>query len=206
MKRIFCFGDSNVFGYIPQNGGRYDKNTRWTGVLQTISDDKFEIIEAGCNNRTAFSRNPDGIMYTGGDILPQLLSEDLDCVILAVGINDLQPFYNTSFADIRSGIEKLIEIVRSKCPRAVIILASPSVLTDDILRGNFSCLFDETSIEKSFQMANIYSSAARLKECEFINFEDIARVSYLDGLHYDAIAHKKIAEAVFEKLKEVLCL
>ena len=204
MKRVLCFGDSNVFGYIPQNGGRYDRNIRWTGVLQSLSDDEFEIIEAGCNNRTAFSRNPDGIMYTGCEILPQLLSEDLDCVVLAVGINDLQPFYNTSFADIRNGIEKLIDIVRSKCPRAVIILAAPSVLTDDILCGNFSCLFDESSIEKSFQIANIYSEAASVKICEFINFEDIARVSYLDGLHYDAMAHRKIAEAVFEKLKEVL--
>lgn len=204
MKRIFCFGDSNVFGYIPQNGGRYDKNTRWTGVLQDIAGTEFEIIEAGCNNRTAFSRNPDGIMYTGCDILPQLLSEDLDCVVLAVGINDLQPFYITYLSDIKEGIEGLIDIVRSKCPRAVIILAAPSVLSEDILRGNFSCLFDETSIEKSFQMANIYSAAARLKNCEFINFENIARVSYLDGLHYDAMAHRKIAEAVFEKLKEVL--
>ena len=34
MKRILCYGDSNTWGYIPENGKRYDNLTRWTKVLQ----------------------------------------------------------------------------------------------------------------------------------------------------------------------------
>ena len=42
---ILCFGDSNTFGYNPTNGLRYDKNTRWTGVLQNLLGDNFNVIE-----------------------------------------------------------------------------------------------------------------------------------------------------------------
>lgn len=204
MKKVLCFGDSNIYGYIPQTGKRYDKSIRWSGILQRISGGSFEIIEAGCNNRTGFVDNPDGIMQTGVQILPALLTEDLDGVIIAVGINDLQKFYNISFSDIKKGIEKLIKIVRTKCPSAVIIIAAPSVLTEDVLKGNFSFMFDEISIEKSHHLANIYSAGAKLNGCEFIDLNEIAKVSELDGLHYDSDAHRKIADAVFEKIKSVL--
>lgn len=70
MKKILCFGDSNTYGFIPQSGLRYDINTRWTGILQTLCNNEFEITEAGCNNRTAFIDNPAGINQTGYKILP----------------------------------------------------------------------------------------------------------------------------------------
>ena len=59
-KRILCFGDSNTYGFIPENGLRYDENTRWTGILKKISGDEFQIIEAGGNNRTGFTDSVDG--------------------------------------------------------------------------------------------------------------------------------------------------
>ena len=90
MKNILCFGDSNTFGFNPENGKRFDKSSRWTGILQTLCQNNYHIIEAGCNNRTAFSDNSAGKMFTGYKILPELLNENLDTIILAIGINDLQ--------------------------------------------------------------------------------------------------------------------
>ena len=34
MKEILCFGDSNTYGLIPKTNGRYDREVRWTGLLQ----------------------------------------------------------------------------------------------------------------------------------------------------------------------------
>ena len=34
MKEILCFGDSNTYGYCPDGSGRFDADTRWTGLLQ----------------------------------------------------------------------------------------------------------------------------------------------------------------------------
>ena len=203
MKKILCFGDSNTYGYIPNNGARYDKNTRWTGVLSLLSHGKFEIIEDGCNNRTAFAANPAGKIFTGYEILPELLTDDFDVVVLAIGINDTQFLYNFSSIEIASGVEKLINIVKVKSPQAKILLVAPSILTDDVLNGNFACLFDRTSIEKSRQLPLLYQKIAEKQNIEFLDLNSVAKTSSLDGLHYAPEQHLKIAQAIFTILSEL---
>lgn len=203
MKKILCFGDSNTYGYIPNNGARYDKNTRWTGVLSLLSHGKFKIIEGGCNNRTAFAANPAGKIFTGHEILPELLTDDFDAVVLAIGINDTQFLYNLSSIEIASGVEKLINIVKVKSPQTKIILVAPSILTDDVLNGNFACLFDRTSIEKSRQLPLLYQKIAEKQNIEFLDLNSIAKTSSLDGLHYAPEQHLKIAQVIFTILSEL---
>ena len=203
MKKILCFGDSNTYGYIPKNGARYDKNTRWTGVLSLLSHGKFEIIEDGCNNRTVFAENPTGKIFTGYEILPELLTGDFDAVVLAIGINDTQFLYNLSSIEIASGVEKLINIVKVKSPQAKILLVAPSILTDDVLNGNFACLFDRTSIEKSRQLPLLYQKIAEKQNIEFLDLNSVAKTSSLDGLHYAPEQHLKIAQAIFTILSEL---
>ena len=203
MKKILCFGDSNTYGYIPNNGARYDKNTRWTGVLSLLSHGKFEIIEDGCNNRTAFAANPAGKIFTGYEILPELLTDDFDAVVLAIGINDTQFLYNLSSIEIASGVEKLINIVKAKSPQAKILLVAPSILTDDVLNGNFACLFDRTSIEKSRQLPLLYQKIAEKQNIEFLDLNSVAKTSSLDGLHYAPEQHLKIAQVIFTRLSEL---
>lgn len=203
MKKILCFGDSNTYGYIPNNGARYDKNTRWTGILSLLSHGKFKIIEGGCNNRTAFAANPAGKIFTGYEILPELLTDDFDAVVLAIGINDTQFLYNLSSIEIASGVEKLINIVKVKSPQAKIILVAPSILTDDVLNGNFACLFDRTSIEKSRQLPLLYQKIAEKQNIEFLDLNSVAKTSSLDGLHYAPEQHLKIAQVIFTILSEL---
>ncbi len=203
MKKILCFGDSNTYGYIPNNGARYDKNTRWTGVLSLLSHGKFEIIEDGCNNRTAFAANSAGKIFTGYEILPELLTDDFDAVVLAIGINDTQFLYNLSSIEIASGVEKLINIVKAKSPQAKILLVAPSILTDDVLNGNFACLFDRTSVEKSRQLPLLYKKIAEKQNIEFFDLNSVAKTSSLDGLHYAPEQHLKIAQAIFTILSEL---
>ena len=48
MKNILCFGDSNTYGYIPGNRGRYDYEVRWTGILnERIREHGYRVIEEG---------------------------------------------------------------------------------------------------------------------------------------------------------------
>ena len=200
-KKILCFGDSNVYGFMPMTGLRYLKRSRWTGILQNLCDDEFEVIEAGANNRTAFSDNSAGENFTGYKILPKLLDKDYDTVILAVGANDLQYQYNNSADDFMAGMTKLVNIVKDNCPKAKIILASPSVITDKVLKSFFIEMFNEESIQKSYMLADIYQEIAIKNNCLFIDLEKIAKVSDKDGLHYDSDAHKAIAEAFYSTLK-----
>ena len=58
-ERIFCFGDSNTWGYAPGDlmMPRYPRETRWPGVLARLSG--REVIEAGLCGRTAAFDDPD---------------------------------------------------------------------------------------------------------------------------------------------------
>ena len=203
MKKVLCLGDSNTFGFIPESGKRYDKNTRWSGILAQLAAGRFEIIEAGCNNRTAFTDNPAGFEQTGCKVLPTLLTKDIDCVILAIGVNDLQIFYNPTLEEIKNGMRRLVDIVREHCPNAEIILVSPARLTDNIFNGYFRAMFDKMSIEKSLYLSEIYESIAKEKNCRFADWDKIVTVSPKDGLHLEPEAHKKIAEAMFEILYQI---
>ena len=200
MKKVLCFGDSNTFGFIPESGGRYDKSTRWTGILSNLGAGNFKIIEAGCNNRTAFSDNPAGVQQTGYKILPTLLTEDLAYVILAIGINDLQIFYKPTIQEVKNGMQHLIDIVHQNCPNTKIILVSPPRLDENIFNGYFSTMFDKDGIEKSRFLSGIYETLAAENNCRFVDLDKIVKVSALDGLHFSPQTHKTIANTMLEVL------
>lgn len=206
MKKVLCFGDSNTYGFIPQSGLRYDKNTRWTGVLQALCGSDFSIIEGGCNNRTAFVDNPAGAEQTGYKILPEYFTKDyFDIVVLAIGINDLQLFFKPTLKEFEQGIEKLIKITKDLSPNAKIILVCPSKLDlAGIKSGVFSFQFDEISVEKSYHLPQIYKKLAEKHACKLVDLNEIAKVSPLDGLHFSAESHKTIAENLYKNLKQTI--
>lgn len=197
MRTIFCFGDSNVYGYIPESGKRYPKNSRWSGILAEIAGENYQIIEAGCNNRTAFSKNPYGKVMSGSLILPELLESYFDIVILSVGINDLQFIYNVNRQDFENGLVKLVNIVKKDAPKSVIILLCPPLIGESILKSSFASLFDKSSIEKSHFLAEIYEKVAIENNCKVLNLSEIVEPSDIDGLHFTPESHKKIAESVY---------
>jgi len=202
MKKILCFGDSNIFGFNPLNGKRYNKNERWSGILQYLLGDKFCIVEAGCNNRTAFSDNPNGIEQTGYKILPSYLSDNIYSVILAVGINDLQKQYHVTENDIKEGIQKLIDIVKDKASNADIILVAPTKIDDNIFNSFFSTMFDKESISKSSRLPYIYEQIANKNNCKFVNLNDYILPSNIDGLHYDVASHSIIAHELYKLIND----
>lgn len=206
MKKVLCFGDSNTYGFIPQSGLRYDKNTRWTGVLQALCRNELEVIEGGCNNRTAFIDNPAGIEQTGYKILPKYLkTEYFDIIILAIGVNDLQLFFKPTLKEFEQGIEKLVQITKELSPKSEIILTCPAKLNlDGINNGIFNYQFDEISVEKSYHLPQIYKKLAEKHACKLVDLNEIAKVSPLDGLHFSAESHKTIAENLYKNLKQTI--
>ena len=198
MKKILCFGDSNVYGFIPKDGKRYPENIRWSGILKEKLKNNYQVIEAGCNNRTGFCDNPAGKDFTGYKILPEYLAKyNPDIIIIAIGINDLQFQYNATKQDIETGIEKILTLVKDR----EILLLSPSVIKENILTSFFAQMFDETSIEKSYFMTDIYQNAAQKFNATCINLNDYVKTSNIDGLHYEPKEHAKIADLIIKVLK-----
>ena len=196
MKKILCFGDSNVYGFIPKSGQRYSENLRWSGILKQDLKDDFIVVEDGLNNRTAFSNNPQGINHIGLLALEKTIKNDYQIVILELGINDSQFIYNTTEKSLEEGISALVEIVKNHNPKTKIILICPNIIKEQILKSSFSVLFDKTSIEKSKYYSRVYEKVSEKYGIELLDLEKIVKTSDIDGLHYEINEHKKIAQAI----------
>jgi len=196
MKKIICFGDSNTFGFNPKDGSRYDFDTRWTGILAKILSNEFEIIEEGCNNRTGFFLNPDGHLQSGQRYLPECLKKykKFDALILTLGTNDLQKIFKIDENIAKDGLKNLITIIREFNKNARIIIISPVILNEEVLKGSFSYQFDENSIKASVWIQEIYEVVIESLNCELLNLNKYVKPSVFDGLHFDIESHKKIAE------------
>ncbi len=199
MKKILCFGDSNTYGFNPENGSRFDEKTRWTGLIKSELKNKFEVIEAGVNNRCAFSKNPEGENLIGLIAIEKYLVKKPDIVILAIGINDLQKIYNNDKNAIYEGIKALIQKIKS-VNNPDIVLLIPSFIKENILKSFFNCLFDETSIEKSKFLPEIYEKLADEFKIFSLDLNKITETSEFDGLHYSKEGHKKIADSILSFL------
>lgn len=205
MKKILCYGDSNTYGFIPASGKRYDKDTRFCGVLAKILSSDFEIIEEGMNNRTGFFRNPEGLKQSGGEYLSIYLQnhKDIDICILALGTNDFQFFYNINEEIIQNGIQNLINSVRKYNPNAQIIIIPPVKITYNILKSYFSMMFNQESIEKIQKMFSLFEKTAQANNCLYFDFNAITAPSDADGLHYTKESHRLIAEHLARFIKTV---
>ncbi len=206
MKSILCFGDSNTWGYDPVTKNRYDRHTRWTGVLQALLGDTCYIIEEGLNGRTTVWQDPIEEGRCGKEyLMPCLLShKPLDLVILMLGTNDLKKRFDVSADDIARANGLLIEkILSSGCGRngeaPEILLLSPAVIQET---GELSEMFSGGK-EKSRQFAVKYRAVAELYSCQFLDTAPLMTVSELDGIHYPPEAHRALAETLSVKIQEM---
>lgn len=203
MKKIVCYGDSNTFGYNSRDNSRFDENTRWTSLLQKKLGTEYEVVNEGMCNRTGFADNPDGALFSAQKHLPEVLSEinEIYLLILAIGTNDLQFQYNISFDVIEKGLENLIKIAKEKVNNIIII--PPTILNENILKGFFSSMFDEKSIEKSKEVEEIYKRLANENHCIYFDINKFVTPSDFDGLHYDEKSHELIANKLVDNIKYI---
>ncbi|MBQ3642347.1 hypothetical protein II906_10565 [bacterium] len=201
MKNILCYGDSNTFGYNPKDNSRYDENTRWTAVLQKNLGAEYKVINEGMPNRTGFVDNPEGFLYSSQKHFPEVLSktDSVYILILAIGTNDLMFQYNITFDTVEKGLNKLIKTAKEKTNNIIII--PPTIMTENVLNGFFSAMFDETSIIKSKEVSGIYKQIADKNHCRYFDINEFAMPSDVDGLHYDENLHKLIADKLTEFIK-----
>ena len=130
MKNIFCFGDSNTWGYAPLTKLRFDEKNRWTGVLQQAQGSNYHIIEEGLNGRTSVHNEQDRPFRSGADLLPVLMESHapIDLVVIMLGTNDLKSKFNSSSLQISKNIKSLCKLAMH-CdynPKVQILLVSPS--------------------------------------------------------------------------------
>ncbi|MCC7409055.1 MAG: SGNH/GDSL hydrolase family protein [Phycisphaeraceae bacterium] len=206
MKTILCFGDSNTFGANPADGSRYDRHTRWPGVMRDQLGLDYEVIEEGLGGRTTVIDDPMSPCRNGKDyLIPCLAShQPINLVIIMLGTNDLQARYGLAAFDIARGMEVLANAVRAsgagpggKAPRTLLV-SPPSVLP--MVEG-----FEPMAGAhiKSTKLAMCYQFVARQTGSLFFDAGLVMVSSPVDGVHFDAPEHGKLGMAMAEKVREI---
>jgi lysophospholipase L1-like esterase len=196
-KVILCFGDSNTWGYNPENGTRFGPEIRWTGVLQTDLGTDYTIIEEGLNARTTVFADPvEGtrIDRNGRNHLGILLESHrpIDLVIVMLGLNDLKRRLAVSAYDIAQGAGELVQIVQ--CSRSgpqnqapeVLLIAPAPVKTLNNLGELFA-----GAVEKSQSFGRYYARISQGLGCQFINGAEVVEYDPSDGIHLGVDSHAK---------------
>lgn len=206
MINILCYGDSNTYGYIPGFGGeRYEKDVRWTGVLQNLLGSEYNVIEEGLGGRTTVWDDPIEEYKNGKNyLIPCLQShKPLDLVIIMLGTNDSKVRFSVPACDIADGMENLVvKILNSSTGRNAkapeILLVAPiriGKLTEwtDMLSG---------AKQKMEQLPEKYLKIATKYRVAFLDAGSVAVPSELDGVHLDAQGHTLLARKIFEIITE----
>jgi len=217
---IMIYGDSNSWGFdpstLPGSLMRIPYNKRWATLLQSKLGNKEQVIVEALNARTSLFDDPcspcDGEYDCNGRrYLTTLLHshKPLKVVILALGTNDLKAKFNTSHHDIASGIRALVRDIKkasnigvtaSENPK-ILILAPPIILSTQV--SKIWGFVDVVDI-KSKKLSILLTDIAKEINCECINLSNIAKVSELDGVHFDESQQEVIASAVYAKLQNMI--
>lgn len=210
MKTVLCYGDSNTYGFNPNNGLRFHSSIRWTGRLQKLLGQDYKVIEEGCNGRTTVFDDPfepwkNGLLY----LRPCLNShKPVDIVVLMLGTNDLKNCFHVSAREIADGAGQLVDVIcKFTCEKQgfepKIILVSPTEIGEGIKSSPFGDSFHENAIEASRAFPEYYKKIADEKGCIFIDASEHAKPSKEDSLHLSSEGHEALAHAIYNAIKRI---
>ena len=209
MKTILAYGDSNTYGFNPQNGLRYSEDIRWTGRLAKSLASDYKIIEEGCNGRNTVFYDPIDGWKNGLDYLKPCLNshKPIDIVILMLGSNDLKEMFHATTEKIAEGVETLVKTINSFTEekqgyKPSIVLISPIEIGSGIKNSPFYGRFSESAIERSKEFPKYYKDVAERYGCIFFNAAEWVKPSELDSLHMDSEGHRIFAEKLEQIIKE----
>ncbi len=208
MKTVLCFGDSNTWGYIGENGERFAPDKRWTGVLQSGLGEGFRVIEEGLNGRTTVWDDPIEGDKNGETYLRPCLQthKPLDLVILMLGTNDLKRRFSLSAQDIAGGAEKLVRIILASgtgpgesAPQVLLVCPASVRSMPDF----FAEMFGEDTEKRSLRMPAFYAEAAQRCGCRFFDASSAASVCDADGIHLSEVSHAALGIRLAEIVRDI---
>ncbi len=206
---ILCFGDSNTHGYNPTDGSRYDRNTRFTGILQAMLPNDY-IIEEGLSGRTTVFNDPINKQLAGIDYITPCLSshEPLDLVIVMLGTNDTKERFCASAEVINLGLISLIKEIRNnnvafRNQKAEVLIIAPVPILDSISQNPFVLTMGELCSDKSKKIIPLFKQTAIDTNCFFLDPSTKIKCSEIDCVHLSTQAHQIMANLIYESIIDI---
>lgn len=204
MKSVLCFGDSNTWGYVPLQGGRYPSELRWTTILERMLPDDWQVINEGLPGRTTGFHESIHSPHSGlGYFLPCLEKHLPKVVVIMLGTNDLQSHLNLSAKDISSGAAQLVKQVRHFAshqgyPIDVVLVCPPPIYEIGFAQDGF-----HGAKEKSIQFAEHYKARAEELECCYFDAGMFVSSSQVEGVHWHEDQPVKFAQGLYQQIKHL---
>jgi len=200
MKRIFCFGDSNTYGYDAGSrfGERLLETQRWPEILGGLSG--WEIKNEGMNGREIpaepwFLERFDRLLSEAAKESP------VDLVVIMLGSNDLLNLYRPDIREIGDCMERFIQhvmehpLVGGKGEKILLIAPAPT----DIGRfGEEEAVYDR-------EAGKFGACYQKIAERHGLLFADAGRWEIPlahDGVHFTPEGHQRFAEELWKLLRK----
>lgn len=204
--RVLCFGDSNTHG-TPADDPEYVRlgpDVRWTGRLQRLLGDEYDVIEEGLSGRTTDVDYVDRPHCNGRTYFPAALMSHhpLDLIVVMLGSNDFKTCFERAAPEIADALHGYVDDVATfvtdrdgRTPP--ILLLSPILLDDSITAyvdptGNG---FDDRSLAASRGLAAQIERVAEERGVLFADAASVARAGG-DALHLTLDSHEPLARLV----------
>src|SRR3989338_9392879 len=125
-KTIVCYGDSNTWGRVPK-AGRYPRSVRWTGFLQNLLGENYEVVSEGVGGRTFVVIDPENPWRAVITHLKSILRNNLsiDLMIVMLGTNDLKDKFNLEAEDIAKHLQQTIDLIKTEDIKNILIVCPP---------------------------------------------------------------------------------
>ena len=173
--KIFCFGDSNTYGYDPRGffGGRYGARDRWVDILAERTE--YEWINAGANGRR-IPRNPTPFP------LPEPQSP-ADMLLVMLGTNDL-----LQGATAKEAADQMESFLHPLLPHwGKILLVAPPPMQ----RGAW--VPSDALVDESRRLGEEYGLLARKLNIPFADTRGWKIELAFDGVHFTEAGHRTFA-------------
>ena len=183
--KLWCFGDSNTYGYDPCGffGGRYA--APWPALLAEMIG--FQVINDGKNGRMIPEREHEFLQFRR-----DAERHSADALIVMLGTNDLLEGATAGAAAAR------MEAFLNRCDMPQILLISPPPMK----RGAW--VPDDGLVEESRNLARKYEALAKRRGVRYADAGrwDIA-LAY-DGVHFTEEGHARFADGLASCLEVIL--
>ena len=195
-KRVLIFGDSNTWGSNPDSPSRerYSADERYTGIVQNLLGEGFEIIEEGLGGRTIATEDPrPGKVGRNGSeyLLPCLHShEPLNLIVVMLGTNDLKHGYGISIDEIVQNMRTYI--IEPALTFAPVLLVAPPPMDDQNPQTAEKWQGGTLRVK---ELEQAYEKLASSVGCDFFSAHALTKPGS-DGVHLSRESHEALGEAL----------
>lgn len=191
--KLFCYGDSNTYGYDPFGMGlRYEAKDRWGNLVASKVSTCF-VVNAGQNGREI----PTNGWESAEGVAAQMAvdTEPGDMILIMLGTNDLLLGGATAEETTRR-MKNFLTAVAERAPKRKILLIGPVAMK----RGFW--VTEDGFVEESRRLIEAYERlASQIEGVDFVDANSWGVELTQDGVHFTKEGHKAFAEGLTKYLK-----